>query len=162
MLRRRRHRAGQQTGFTLIELLVTLSVLAILATVAAPAMVSLVDRNTLAARTNAVNATLRTARNEAIRGARRIELVYNSGAKTLRIMDEAENEQLHESDALSGVDVSLSADIVFSQEGHLVGPNDVVHLQITRHESRWICVFRTGIIARVDADLANNYCREPS
>ena len=74
----------------------------------------------------------------------------------------AENEQLHESDALSGVDVSLSADIVFSQEGHLVGPNDVVHLQITRHESRWICVFRTGIIARVDADLANNYCREPS
>lgn len=56
-------------GFTLIELLVTVSVMAILLTVAIPSMQSFIVRNRLAAANNDLMTALNLARSEAIRRA---------------------------------------------------------------------------------------------
>lgn len=55
----------QQTGITLIELLVTLGVVAILATVAAPSLQSMIERNQLQTLTNGMVSNLYLARSEA-------------------------------------------------------------------------------------------------
>lgn len=55
----------QQTGMTLIEIMVTLGVVAILATVAAPSLQSMIERNQLQALTNNMVSNLYFARSEA-------------------------------------------------------------------------------------------------
>ncbi|HPY38904.1 MAG TPA: GspH/FimT family pseudopilin [Thiolinea sp.] len=55
----------QQTGMTLVELMVTLGVVAILATVAAPSLQSMIERNQLQALTNNMVSNLYYARSEA-------------------------------------------------------------------------------------------------
>lgn len=55
----------QQTGMTLIEVMVTLGIVAILATVAAPSLQSMIERNQLQALTNNVVSNLYYARSEA-------------------------------------------------------------------------------------------------
>jgi type IV fimbrial biogenesis protein FimT len=57
-------RAG---GFSLVELMVTLAVVAILAAVATPSLVSVVNNNRLAAQSNEMVASLQIARSEAVR-----------------------------------------------------------------------------------------------
>lgn len=57
----------QQRAFTLIEMLVTLTILGILATLAAPGFQSFQRSNLLAAHTNTLVAGLHAARNEAIK-----------------------------------------------------------------------------------------------
>lgn len=59
-------------GFTLIELIVTISVLAILATLAAPSMEAIINGNRLRASANETVATLQAARLQAIRANRRM------------------------------------------------------------------------------------------
>jgi type IV fimbrial biogenesis protein FimT len=61
---RRVHRAR---GFTLIELMVTIAVIALLAAVAAPAMVTLMNSNRLSSSAGELAAALQLARAEAIR-----------------------------------------------------------------------------------------------
>lgn len=153
---------GRGTGFTLIELLVTIAIFAIVATIAAPALTSLVDRNTLAARTNAVNSILRAARNEAVRSAQRVTVTYDAQSQTLLVASEEDDELLRQSEPLRGVVLAISGDITFSPEGALLGPDDIVHFEVARHESRWICVFRSGIIARVGAEGGSSYCNQPT
>ena len=55
----------QQTGMTLIEIMVTLGVVAILATVAAPSLQSMIERNQLQTLTNNMVSNLYFARSEA-------------------------------------------------------------------------------------------------
>lgn len=55
------------TGFTLIELLVVIAIAAILATLAAPSFVRLIQTNTISSNVNSFLADLRYARSEAIR-----------------------------------------------------------------------------------------------
>lgn len=60
-------RRGHESGFTLIELMVTLAVLAILATLAAPSFASLIDRSRLRGATDDLVSLLNTARANAIK-----------------------------------------------------------------------------------------------
>ncbi|MBL1293328.1 MAG: GspH/FimT family pseudopilin [Thiotrichales bacterium] len=58
---------GKHYGFTLIELLITLSIVAILVTVAAPNFSSMLQNNRLATQTNLLIADLNFARSESIK-----------------------------------------------------------------------------------------------
>lgn len=59
--------ARQRRGFTLIELMVAVGVVAILAAIAAPSMVGLINANRLAGLTDEMTASLQLARSEAVR-----------------------------------------------------------------------------------------------
>jgi type IV fimbrial biogenesis protein FimT len=67
-------------GFTLIELLVTLSVLAILLVAGVPGFQAVVNGNRLSAAANETIAALQTARIEAIRRNRRVEVCASADA----------------------------------------------------------------------------------
>lgn len=61
------HRIRRARGFTLIELMVTIAVIALLAAVAAPAMVTLMNSNRLSSSAGELTAALQLARAEAVR-----------------------------------------------------------------------------------------------
>lgn len=71
-----------QTGVTLVELMVTISILAILAAIAAPNFASLMLTNRLASQTNGVMAAVTTARAEAIRRNQRVVVCRYDGINT--------------------------------------------------------------------------------
>ncbi len=58
---------GESRGFSLVELMVTVAVIAILAAVATPSLLSVVNNNRLAAQANEMVASLQIARSEAVR-----------------------------------------------------------------------------------------------
>lgn len=64
-----RNSMGQRRngGFSLVEMMVTVAVIAILAAVATPSLVSVVNGNRLAAQSNEMVASLQIARSEAVR-----------------------------------------------------------------------------------------------
>ena len=78
-------RASRAAGFTLIELMVTISVLAILITIAIPSFTATINRSRLAASANGLVGGFQLARSEAVRGGGRAVLCPTAdlGAGTL-------------------------------------------------------------------------------
>jgi type IV fimbrial biogenesis protein FimT len=69
-------------GFTMVELLVTFSVLAILATLAAPSFMQTIASNRLTAATNDLYASLVQARSDAVRQGRRVTVCVSSNGSS--------------------------------------------------------------------------------
>ncbi|MFT3669124.1 MAG: GspH/FimT family pseudopilin [Pseudoxanthomonas sp.] len=84
MLRRSRKFRGHrgEGGFTLIELMVTLSVVAILAVMAAPSLSSFIRSNRLSSAANEMVATLQTARTNAISNRARVAVCPSADGTT--------------------------------------------------------------------------------
>ena len=76
------HQMRRQTGFTLIELLVVIGIAAILATVAAPSMVSLLDSVRLSSATNLLYGDLNRARSDAIKRNQRVLVCVRNAVGT--------------------------------------------------------------------------------
>lgn len=70
----------RQAGFTLVELMVTIVVIAILATIAAPNMMSFLDRNRVVGAGEAVYGQLQAARSEAIKQGARMTVAFSPGS----------------------------------------------------------------------------------
>lgn len=75
-------RPWRVAGFTLIELMVTLAVVGILAAVAAPAMLSLINGNRLTGTASELTASLQLARSEAVRRSSRVTICGSSDGAT--------------------------------------------------------------------------------
>jgi type IV fimbrial biogenesis protein FimT len=69
-------------GFTLVELVVTLAVLAIVIGIAVPAFNALIQRNRLTTAANEMVAALQTAKLEAVRRNRRVEVCPTANGST--------------------------------------------------------------------------------
>jgi len=72
--------AGYNSGFTLLELLVTVSILAIVLSLSAPGMRSLVTGQELRSKANLLTSTLAYARNEAVSRVATISVCGSNGA----------------------------------------------------------------------------------
>ncbi|WP_255325688.1 MULTISPECIES: GspH/FimT family pseudopilin [unclassified Thioalkalivibrio] len=86
-------RPQSSTGFTLIELIVVVSVLAIIATLAAPNLISLLDNRRLNGAAEAVLAELQFARSEAIMRSGEVTLELPSNGAWLVVRD-ANNQDI--------------------------------------------------------------------
>jgi len=113
-------------GFTLLELLVTLVVIAILASVAAPAYQQVRTSNQLAADVNSILVGLNYARVEAVKRRANVEFRVATGGVgwVYEVLPESGGEPLLERGA-SGSRVALSAGqgftVVFSSLGRMAG-----------------------------------------
>lgn len=65
-------------GFTLVELMITLSIAAILATIAAPSFTSIIQNNRMTTQYNELLASLTLTRSEAIKRAQRVTVCQSS------------------------------------------------------------------------------------
>jgi type IV fimbrial biogenesis protein FimT len=75
-----RRRRSSARGFTLIELMVTMTVLAILLSIAAPSFARLMAANRLTTETNELIGSLNLARGEAVRRAQPVSIAASSAA----------------------------------------------------------------------------------
>ena len=147
-------------GFTTIELMVALGITAILAAVATPSFISLVDRNILAARTNAVYASIQTVRDLALRTGNPHRLILSQDTGALQINQLGDATVLHDSGALDGVTINLPAQIVINGDGDVTTPANMARLTITRSATREFCLFPTGVLMRAVPDQNDPYCPE--
>lgn len=114
---------NQQSGFTIIELLITISLAAVLTSLAAPAFKDMIKKNQLAAQANSVMASMNYARNETI--TRNADVILqpvtgtdwavgwqaSSGGTVIRNFDPIEGATL----------VGSAASITYESDGSLSG-----------------------------------------
>lgn len=84
---------NHQRGFTIVELLVALTIVAILAAVAAPSFTSVVNNNRLAAQSNELLSAIQYARTEAIRTNARVTFCGAASADADEDGDCSDGEQ---------------------------------------------------------------------
>jgi len=71
---------GKQKGFTLVETMVVILVLGVLAAIAAPSFISMIDKQRITKAAEAIVSDLRWARGESIRRGKEIRITYTTGA----------------------------------------------------------------------------------
>ena len=149
-------------GFTLLELLVTLVVIAILASVAAPAYQQVRTSNQLAADVNSILVGLNYARVEAVKRRANVEFRVAAGGVgwVYEVLPESGGEPLLERGA-SGSRVALSASeslLVFNSRGRMApgscADDCLLELSIA-NECRAIRVNRLGNIRREECAEAS-------
>jgi len=121
-------------GFTLVELLITLSVFAIVISLATPKFQSMVSNNQIVTQINNFNGAISFARSEAIKRGQTVSMVATTAANWANgwdiVLPNNANKVIRHIDAFSGNTV-LTATVLlpmiqFSYEGRVNTINDIV------------------------------------
>lgn len=163
----------KQRGVTLIELLVTISVIAVLAGIAAPSFVRLIADNTLSTQVNSLLADTRFARSEAIKRGTSVTIcpssdpdaaspacsgsdwktgwivfVDTNGNNARDVGDDLlrRQEKFNGSYAITGVSGSTVSFWRFNSEGRIAGnPNGLMFSgPASASQNRYLCVSSSG------------------
>lgn len=130
-------------GFSLVELMVAVAILAILATIAAPAFNNMILSNRLTSATNERLGALQFARSEAIKRRQSINVVLDaSGAWEVR---DADGNTIRALSALSGVTVSGgNGNVTFLADGRSSAASTLTLSATGLSSTRIIDVSTTG------------------
>ena len=145
-------RVSRPDGFTLIDLLIGVAIVAILATVAVPALQPVVTRYRLNGAARQVMGDLMSARMQAVSQGRAVMVVFPEGT-AYQVCDDANadgtvdiGEGAATTRALAtqypGVSVSATSDPVFSTKGIAAGQSLIT--LINTQGTRTLTVYRTG------------------
>ena len=158
-------RQNAVSGFTLLELMIAITVIAITATLAVPAMTDLIRNNRVTSQNNELVAMLAFARNEAIRrnDSITVELVSNVGGWSGEVKDPAGDgaDPCTATGALRCAEydrVLLAGDTLtfdFNNRGYVAGFNQIdLALEHTdcsgNRQRREITILPTGQISSTD------------
>ncbi len=120
----------RSSGFTLIELMVTLSVMAILATLAAPSFTSLIQNSRTTTQTNELVAALNLARSEAVKRGVDVQVTPEDGSFVngwcVHLMPDCDEDRvLRIYPEMRQVAVTNSASVRFDGRGAKVDPGNL-------------------------------------
>lgn len=111
----------RQAGFTLSELMITLSIAALLATMAGPSFSGLVATTKVKAAASDVQAGLMRARSEAIKRARPVEVVARKGDWGAGWESRSGNEPIQTGEPHPAITATAPRSITFDHAGRIVG-----------------------------------------
>jgi type IV fimbrial biogenesis protein FimT len=114
-------------GFTLLELMVTLAVLAILITVGIPAFGDMVQNNRVTAQTNELVSALNTARSEAVKRGRNVQVVVaaeDNGWSAVVSVVGAAGDPVRVIERADSIVTVNAATVVFRPTGAPLAPQD--------------------------------------
>lgn len=159
-------RSAGAGGFTLIELLVTVSVVAILTTLALPSLTTLIQTQHVKTGASNLQATLFFARSEALKRAVNVEVVpaandWKAGWKVQLADGQVLRSQLPLNTQLTSMSVAAGTRITYQPDGHVsVAPPAIVVRVTANSKVTARCVItdlsgRPSVVSDTDGDPAN-------
>jgi type IV fimbrial biogenesis protein FimT len=159
-------RRGLAGGFTLIELLITVSVIALLTTLALPSLRNLIQQQHVRAGASDLQAALFFARSEAVKRASSVEVVpasndWKSGWTVQLASGTVLRSRLPLNPQLASMGVTAGTKVTYLPDGHLTSAPAAVAFRVTTNTAvKARCVItdlsgRPSVVSDTDGDPSN-------
>lgn len=159
-------RRGLAGGFTLIELLVTVSVIALLTTLALPTLRNLIQQQHVRAGASDLQAALFFARSEAVKRASNVEVVpsgndWKSGWTVQLANGAVLRSRQPLNPQLASMSVNAGTKVTYLPDGHLTSAPPAVAFRVTTNTAvKARCVItdlsgRPSVVGDTDGDPSN-------
>ncbi len=146
------HTLNRQFGVTLIELMVTIAVMAILATIAFPAMGSIAAGNELNTVQENIIEILKKARGMAISRSTFATVAINPAARTVQLSLSDGSQPVETIRVRQNVNIAAAATLVFSPQGTVTAQSGTTAIDLSSTgyaglPQRHIGISPTGVVA---------------
>ena len=159
-------RRGLAGGFTLVELLVTISIIALLTTLALPTMRNLIQQQHVRTGASALQAALFFARSEAVKRAANVEVVpagndWKGGWTVQLASGTVLRSRLPLNPQLASMTVTAGSKVTYLPDGHVTSAPPAVAFRVTTNTAvKARCVVtdlsgRPSVVGDTDGDPSN-------